>query len=188
MTFGTFIIIVLAIALIVLSWRRRRRKINAMWLENEGTNIVGRWQYSPEEWKEFSEDHFTWVKNKDVPGELIISDDSILISNGLDELFWDISGKWTLDNIEFREALSVFDIRLRGSRRNRLLDTYETVYEDVWIPLPSGNPEKARRVVEHFQENEREMKENLNGATTNDLLFSRFLNSEPAENEDSENV
>lgn len=65
---------------------------------------------------------------------------------------------------------------------------YEHFYEDLWIPIPPGNTEKARRIVEHFHENMRIMKENLKGAATNDLLFGQFLNSEVSEDENSEKI
>jgi hypothetical protein len=188
MTCGTLVLIILTIALIIYTWQRRRKKIDAIWLEDSDTNVLERWKYSPEEWKKFAEDDFSWVKNKDLPGEFSISDDSILISNGRDEFFRDINGEWTLTNIEFRESTSIFRIKLRQSRENRSIDMYEYFYEDLWIPIPPGNTEKARRIVEHFYENMRIMKENLKGAGTNDLLFGQFLNSEISEDENSENT
>ena len=48
---------------------------------------------SAKEWKKFAEDDFSWVKNKDLPGEFSISDDSILISNGSDEFFRDLQSE-----------------------------------------------------------------------------------------------
>ncbi len=187
MTCGTIFLVILAIVFTIYTWQKRRKKIEAVWLEDSGTNVLERWRYSPEEWKKFAEEDFSWVTNKDSPGEFSISDDSILISNGSDEFFRDLQRDWVLTSIEFRETTSIFKIILRRSVSNNLRDAYEYDYEDVWIPIPPGNTEKARRIVEHFEEIKRVMKENLRGATTNDLLFGQFLNSESSEDEKTEN-
>lgn len=176
---GYFLIILAAIILFFLNRRHKRKQIEAMWLDDSGANVLDKWKYSPEEWKKFAEDDFRWVKNKNLPGEFSISDDSILISNGQDEFFRSLRNEWTLTAIEFRETTSIFRINLTRSRFNNSRNIYEYDNEDLWIPIPPENTERANRIVTHFHENMRTARENLKGATTNDLLFGQFLQDAP---------
>lgn len=184
MTGGYIIFLfIVGVILIFLNWRRKRKQIDEAWLES--AVVLGRWKYTPEQWKKLSEDYFPWIKNKDLPGEFSISDDSILISNGKDEFFRDLKGEWTLTDISYRDGSPIFHIKLRKMRLNQSLGYYD--YEEIWIPLPPGNAEKTTRVVEHFHQNTKESTENLKGAGTNDLLFGQFLNSE-SDDEKTENL
>lgn len=112
MTCGMIFFGILVFILLIYQWRKKREKIDAIWTGSDDSDLLERWTYSPEEWKKFAEDDFRWVKHKDLAGDLIISDSSILISNGLDKFYRDLHREWTLTEIEFRETTSIFRIKL----------------------------------------------------------------------------
>jgi len=188
MAFGFFFVIFAAAAILFfIGWRGGRKRINDIFLGNAA--VLGRWEYTPEEWKIFSEDYFPWVKNKDLAGIFSISDDAILISNGQDELFLDLINQHVLAHIEYRDDPSILHIKLKKLKRStRYEKIYYDDYKELQIPLPPGNAEKANRIVEQFHQIAREMFEATKGMASSDLVFGQFLNSRTDEDKSESEV
>ena len=181
-----FVVFVVAGLLFFIGWRSRRKRINEIFLGKVAA--LGRWNYTPEEWKKFSEEHFPWVKNKDSAGIFSISDEDILISNGQDEFFRDLTYKYLLAHIEYRDDSSIFYIKMKKLKAQNGSNekVYYQGYEELSIPLPPGNAEKADRVIERLRQIAREKFEASQGQASTDLVFGQFLNS-PTDEDKSQN-
>ncbi len=188
MAFGFFFVIfVIAVILYFVGRNYSKKRIENMLSGNDG--ILGRWQYTPEEWKKFSEDYFPWVYNKDAAGILSISLDTILISNREDELFLDLTYQYILSHIEYRDELSVFHLKLKKLKSSyEGVKTYYDGYTELQIPLPPGNAEKANHIVEQFNQDTRERSENLQSSASKDLVFAQFLNNQTDEDKSESEV
>jgi len=174
-----------AVILIFISWRSGKKRINDIFLGK--TAALGRWEYTPEEWKIYSARYFPWVGNKDLAGIFSIAEDAILISNGRDELFLDLTYKHILAHIEYNDDSSVFHIKLKKLKRStRFEKIYYDGYQELEIPLPPGNAEKANRIVEQFEQIAREDFEATRSMASSDLIFGYSLNT-PPDNDEFEN-
>lgn len=188
MEYVCFSILAAAFVIVILfSIRSRKRHIRDLYLGK--TAVLGRWEYTPEQWRQYSEDYFPWVTNKNSAGILAISEDAILISNGRDELFLDLSYQHILMHIEYSDEPSVFHIKLKKLKHN---SRYGKVYYDklveMDIPLPPGNAQQANRIVERFKEIEKADFEATRSMASSDLVFAQLLNREAVQDESESEV
>ncbi len=179
MEFVCFSIFAAAFVIVVLfSIRSRKRHIRDLYLGK--TAVLGRWEYTQEQWRQYSEDYFPWVKNKNSAGILAIAENAILISNGRDELFLDLAYRHVLMHIEYSDEPSVFHIKLK-KLKHRVKGGGEVYYDklvEMEIPLPPGNAEQANRIVERFKEIEKADFEATRSMASSDLVFAQFLNDQ----------
>jgi hypothetical protein len=180
MEYVCFSILAAAFVIVIFfSQRSRKKHIKDLYLGK--TAVLGRWEYTPEEWKKFSEDYFPWVRNKDSAGIFSISEDAILISNGRDELYLDLAYRHILMHIEYCDEPPVFHIKLK-KLKYEMRGGGKVYYDDfveMEIPLPPGNAELANRIVERFKEIEKADFEATRSMASSDLVFAQFLNEQP---------
>lgn len=159
---------------------KRKEKEETIDSIEAGEDVLESWQYSKEDWARFEDTRLNyWIENTDHPGELFITPTSIYITNGIDEYFYDFKehGKM-VTHCSYREKASMMKFRLRWKEWDRNREAYEFELEDIIIPLPKGNPEKANKVVKYFNDIIDSNMDAVNRLLPPDKLTSLFFNDE----------
>ena len=137
-----------------ISKNDRRERISNT-LSDLKLNLLAHWKYTPSEWKRAVEEEFTWVKNKEIAGQIYISPTTIYITNGHDNRIIVYKRKGEIvTHASYRGAdSSPLKIRVRWKVITKQLSGGEVVNyfsEDYRIPVPCGCGEEAKRIVDYF--------------------------------------
>lgn len=129
--------------------RKRRKTIESI---QNGKDVLVKWTYSPEEWAEYAGDESSgWIKNKDIPGDVFITTESIYVTNGSDEYFYEFGWKRVTQCSFFRSFL---DLRIEWSDTSRSGVTEGMTqyhYEDFRLFVPAAKREEVLELVEEFK-------------------------------------
>ena len=143
-----------AVGYYVYAKRRARKERIAETISS--TNLLARWAYSPDDWRRAADEEFTWVKNKDSPGQVYISPTTIYIKNDYQDRLIDLSGEGrVVTHASYLGSdMSPLKLRLRRKVVTTHLDSnrQEVKYykEDYRLPVPLTYREEAERVVKFF--------------------------------------
>ena len=115
--------------------------------------MLVKWSYSPEDWKTYAEDESAgWIKNRDIPGDAFITPESIYVTNGTDEYFYEFGRKRITRCSFFRSFL---DLRMEWSRLNNtggaMDGLYEDFHEDFRLFVPANKEKEVLELVAEFR-------------------------------------
>ena len=144
-------VVVLIVALFLYFLRRREKQKTVESIQS-GTDVLVSWSYSPEDWQTYVEDASSgWIKNKDIPGEVFITPESIYVTNGTDEYFFEFGEKRITHCSFFRSFL---DLRSEWTRTNRgglMEGRTEYRHEDFRVLVPAAKQEEVLELAAEFK-------------------------------------
>ncbi|MDQ2920194.1 MAG: hypothetical protein M3R52_01060 [Acidobacteriota bacterium] len=135
-----------------LKRRKRRERIAAIL---SGTNLLGHWTYTPNEWQRAVAEEFTWAKNKGDMGHVYITPSAIYVKSDSGDRLTELCGNGkVVTHASYRGAEgSALKIRVRWKVVTRYQDRADEVKyfkEDHRIPVPLKYAGEARRVADYF--------------------------------------
>lgn len=124
---------------------RRKKKLEAI---KSGKDVLVSWSYSPEDWKIYMDDvSSSWVKNKEIPGDVFITPESIYVTNGADEHLFHF-GKGQILHCSF---LNYFlDLRYKWTILSKGGITHE-FFEEFRLFVPAARRAEVAELVEEFK-------------------------------------
>lgn len=132
-------------ALYQLARRRRRKKLSS--IATGESEVLLKWKYSEEEWTRYADNPASkWIKNKDLPGEAFITPESIYVTNGEDEYFYDFVKK-QITRCAFSN--SFLDLRMEWMGGSKARPVQE--YQDFRLFVPNAYKEKVSDLSEEFK-------------------------------------
>jgi hypothetical protein len=150
--FKCVLTVIALIVVIFLYFIRRREKEKTIESIQSGKDVLVSWSYSPEDWKTYVEDASSgWIKNKDLPGEVFITPESIYVTNGTDEYFYEFSGERRVTHCTFFR--SFLDLRSEWTQTNRgsMEGRIEYYHEDFRVFVPADKQEEVLGLVAEFK-------------------------------------
>lgn len=150
-----FALIVIVLVAGYLLYRRQKRN-QAIANVLKGENLLGRWSFTAEEWKQAVEQEFDWAKASDGGGEVHISKGAIYIkSHSSDRLIYLTGDGKVVTHASYRDTEGApLKIRVRWKIIKQSMDgvQQDTEYhkEDYRIPVPFREREAAMKVAEWF--------------------------------------
>lgn len=136
-------------------YARRRKRAERISGLLSGTNLLASWAYSPEQWRAAAEEEFTWAGTKGGAARVYISPDEIYIKGDAGERLIDLSGGGRVVTHASFGGGEMSPLKLRVRRKVVLHhhdrpDEVKYYKDDYRIPVPAGNQEEAKRVVDFF--------------------------------------
>lgn len=150
------VIAAIVLVLVYLYLRQRNRSyINA--IRSGEADVLMRWSYAPEDWDWYAGDPSSrWIKHRNLPGEVFITPESILVTNGRDHYLFKFGGDRKLTQSSFYH--SFLDLRAEWTTEpdDDALFGYQdeqlTFYhEDFRLYIPNSQQEKGLKLAAEFQ-------------------------------------
>src|SRR5215203_578485 len=144
-----FLGLLLVLFLYFANRRKRQETVDAI---QAGKDVLVKWSYSPEDWIIYAEDDSSgWIKNKDIPGDAFITPESIYVTNGTDEYFYEF-GRKQITQCSF--YCSFLELRMEWTETNRggaMKGLPQKKHEDFRLFVPADMEAEMSGVIAEFK-------------------------------------